>query len=98
MAHLQGGSHMDAREGAKVSRVSLESFPFERCDFLKIDCEGAEYQIFANMTDETLKKIKRIAAEFHPFNETWHTELMTRLDRFFDLETIEGGIVIGAAK
>lgn len=95
---LQGGSFMDAGDGAEVERISINDVKFDRCDFFKMDCEGAEYQIFDDMTDETLKKIKRIAAEFHPFNKVWHDELMTRLDKFFDLETIEGGVVIGVAK
>lgn len=96
--NLQGGSFMDAENGTEVERVSINDAPFEKCDFFKIDCEGAEYQIFSDMTDKTLKKIKRIAAEFHPFNKEWHDELMERLNKFFDLETIYGGIVVGKAK
>jgi FkbM family methyltransferase len=95
---LQGGTFMDAEDGIEVKRISINDVKFDRCDFFKIDCEGAEYQIFDDMTDETLKKIKRIAAEFHPFNDEWHRELIARLNRFFELETIHGGIVIGVAK
>lgn len=98
MIALQGGSHMDAPQGSVVKRISLDSVGFDQCDFLKIDCEGAEYQIFDNTSDKTLKKIKRIAAEFHPFDKAWHDETMERLDKFFELETIHGGIVLGAAR
>ena len=35
------------------------------CDFLKMDCEGAEYEILMNTPDDILKKIKCIALEYH---------------------------------
>ena len=34
-------------------------------NFLKIDCEGAEYDILLNTPDSYLKRIDRIAAEHH---------------------------------
>lgn len=37
----------------------------ERCDLLKIDCEGSEYEIFYSTPDETLGRIKRIVGEYH---------------------------------
>lgn len=42
----------------------MESIP--RCDLLKIDCEGSEYEIFYLSSSETLNKIERIVGEFHP--------------------------------
>lgn len=39
-----------------------------QCDFLKIDCEGAEYPIFKNSHDNIIRKIKFIAMEAHLFN------------------------------
>lgn len=35
------------------------------CDFLKIDCEGAEFDILFNTGEITLKKIKNICLEYH---------------------------------
>ncbi|NDB56848.1 FkbM family methyltransferase [bacterium] len=35
-------------------------------DFLKIDCEGAEWSAFSGTSKETFAKIQRIAAEVHP--------------------------------
>lgn len=35
------------------------------CDFLKMDCEGAEYEIIDAAPKETLATIKRIAMEYH---------------------------------
>jgi hypothetical protein len=37
--------------------------------FVKVDCEGAEYGIFKNVSSHTLKKIDRIAFEIHFFNK-----------------------------
>lgn len=35
------------------------------CDFLKIDCEGAEYEIIEATPIETLERIRNIAMEYH---------------------------------
>jgi len=37
----------------------------ERCDFLKIDAEGAEYEILFNTPPDYLQNIKYIALEYH---------------------------------
>lgn len=38
----------------------------KKCSLLKIDCEGAEYEIFESVTSSLLKKIKIICMEYHP--------------------------------
>lgn len=35
------------------------------CDFMKIDCEGAEYDILMNTPKDLFKKIRKISLEFH---------------------------------
>lgn len=40
----------------------------EKVDFLKVDCEGCEYQIFKNASKKTLNKIQYLAMEAHLFN------------------------------
>lgn len=35
------------------------------CDLLKMDCEGAEYEIISSASAETLKKINKIIMEYH---------------------------------
>jgi FkbM family methyltransferase len=37
----------------------------ERCQFLKLDCEGAEYAILYNLLPEYYRRIDRIALEYH---------------------------------
>ena len=57
----------------KIKVLSLNDF-FQReeiinCNFLKIDCEGAEYPILMNADTYTLKKIQKIAMEWHRFSD-----------------------------
>lgn len=56
----------------------------KQCDFLKIDCEGSEYEIFANPDKPSLNKIKFIAFEVHLFNknmEKKYQKLLTTLTK-----------------
>lgn len=43
----------------------VEQHKLQKIDFLKIDCEGAEYEIFRSMPLEVLAMIKQIAMECH---------------------------------
>ncbi len=48
--------------------VVLEEWAKEnevKIDFLKIDCEGGEWEIFPNMSSEFLKSIPKIVLEYH---------------------------------
>lgn len=53
----------------KVSTITLEdifiSNKLKKIDFLKIDTEGAEYNILLNSPSKILRKIDRIVIEFH---------------------------------
>jgi len=53
--------------GIKVETIALDKIVEEmgRCDLLKVDCEGGEYEIFYNAAPETLRKIDRIVCEYH---------------------------------
>lgn len=37
----------------------------ERCDFLKMDCEGAEFEIILNTPSKVLRKISKMEIEYH---------------------------------
>jgi FkbM family methyltransferase len=43
----------------------FERSKIERCDFLKIDCEGAEYDILFGASEVALRRIWRVAMEYH---------------------------------
>ena len=55
-----------------VATVTLEHVlqreEINRCHFLKLDCEGAEYDILQNATRDVLSIIDRIALEWHRFD------------------------------
>jgi FkbM family methyltransferase len=52
----------------------------ERCDLLKLDCEGAEYQVLRAVPAGLWPRIERIALEYHPApaGESWSGEKLTR--------------------
>jgi FkbM family methyltransferase len=43
----------------------FETFKLKTCDLLKMDCEGAEYDILFHTRPSTLQKMKRICLEYH---------------------------------
>jgi FkbM family methyltransferase len=43
----------------------LDDLQIEKCDLLKIDCEGAEYEILHNTSQSSFDKIARISMEAH---------------------------------
>ena len=57
------------RATTQVSSITLAELlhesQIETCDYLKMDCEGGEYDILFNSSTETLFKIKRICMEVH---------------------------------
>ena len=70
------GQHRTAGDGSDRSGAPIEvpattlAAVFERlsiarCDFLKIDCEGAEFEILLGLADAALARIARIALEYH---------------------------------
>ncbi|MDP3790211.1 MAG: FkbM family methyltransferase, partial [Candidatus Omnitrophota bacterium] len=66
-----GGHSMFNGSGGfiEIDTVSLSDIfddnGLSHCDFLKMDCEGAEYEILYNTPLEYLKRIKSISMEYH---------------------------------
>ena len=58
----------------------IEDYSIEQIDFMKIDCEGGEYDIFTDENSEFLQSVKKIVIEFHL--DTLETKLQFR--RFRD--------------
>jgi len=48
----------------------FKDYKIKSCDFLKIDCEGCEYEIFKKISSQTLSRINYIAMEIHLFTPT----------------------------
>lgn len=55
--------------GVAVQCIGLDDVvreqSIERCDLLKLDCEGSEYEILESCSPETLARVQKITAEFH---------------------------------
>lgn len=76
---LSGGNHLDGishdSKGLEVQRITvsgmnindfLHEYSIDYIDFLKIDCEGSEYEIFEAIDVDYLKNnIGKIVGEFH---------------------------------
>jgi FkbM family methyltransferase len=70
----EGGYHSiesDRMWGHGVSVPALcldtifDSYNVACCDFLKVDCEGAEHRIFHSLSAKTFSRIRKIAMEWH---------------------------------
>jgi FkbM family methyltransferase len=61
---FQAGPQVEREE---VEQISLESLVCQMggVDLMKMDCEGAEFDIFFSTPAEALHKIRRIAMEYH---------------------------------
>lgn len=52
------------------------------CDYLKMDCEGAEYDILGSCPGPILKRINEIALEFHEFSPGQkHSQIIKILEK-----------------
>ena len=73
-------------ENVLVPSITLEQ-AFEAtgialCNLLKIDCEGAEFEILFNTPTTVLERIERIIMEYHDnVSEYSHDDLVTFLDQ-----------------
>ncbi len=69
MRSAQAGSPAAARNLALVESLSLadalDQNALTVCDLLKLDCEGAEYDILFHASEETLHRVRRIVMEYH---------------------------------
>lgn len=66
------GSHsleFKSKKAVSVETITLEEiferYSIKKCDFLKVDCEGAEYRIFRSVKPKIFTSIKKIVMEYH---------------------------------
>ena len=84
----------------KVKSITLNEIIAENhidcVDFLKLDCEGAEFEILYATTEENLKKIKMIGGEYHEHKKYTVDDLIAYLSRFGgDLKKVDTGGGVG---
>lgn len=69
----------------KPYKMSVKCQPFDRVmdrldvakvDYLKIDCEGSEYDIFQSLAPRQWKRIQKIVLEFHEYRADHRHELL----------------------
>ena len=65
-------------ERISVSTISLgqviERGQMTGVDYLKIDCEGGEYDICRNATSADWRRVRRVSLEFHEYSPGHHHE------------------------
>jgi FkbM family methyltransferase len=80
-ARTTGGSGTLAVATITLADVFAEQ-SIDRCDLLKLDCEGAEFEILLSLDQSLLARIDRISMEYHdsitPYS---HTALIGFLER-----------------
>ena len=68
----------------KVDVITLEDIfvmnRIQKCDFLKMDCEGAEYGIIFNTSPKYLRRIRKISLEHHPVDGYTKEDLINVLE------------------
>lgn len=76
------GGHSIYRKGGEFVEIDcitlkdiLRMNKIEKCDFLKLDCEGAEYEILFNTSENTLNKISKISLEYHEVSQYNYKDL-----------------------
>jgi FkbM family methyltransferase len=66
-----------------VPTISLAEFlaqnSINTIDFLKMDCEGAEYEIFFNCPANVFKKIRKISMEYHNLDDKRNSQALVKL-------------------
>lgn len=64
-----GGQNVSTTETLVVPCIALkdilDSLEAKQCDFLKMDCEGGEYEILYAADDDSFRRIDRICLEYH---------------------------------
>jgi len=67
----------------------------DRYALLKVDIEGAEYEMFESVSIENLKKVDRIVMECHATEKDTYANLYLKLSQVFDIVTYgeDGGTI-----
>ena len=67
----------------------IEQNNIDSIDFLKLDCEGAEFEILYATTEKNLKKIDKIGGEYHEYGKYRVDNLIAYLSKLGDVKKIE---------
>jgi FkbM family methyltransferase len=84
------GSGQELTSHVDVPAISIEQVLADACDLLKVDCEGAEFDIFDGIDDSVLRQARRIILEFHRTAGDPELLLQRLADAGFDARILEG--------
>jgi FkbM family methyltransferase len=74
ISSFEEGSPSDVSEWINVEATTLMDLiayhDIDQVDLIKLDCEGAEYEILMSAPHETLARVKRIIMEYHDINDS----------------------------
>lgn len=80
---LMTSSSAASRESVDVISLQtlVERYRIDRCDYLKLDCEGAEFEIILETDSTLLNRVQRIVMEYHDHlsNRYSHVDLLAKL-------------------
>lgn len=88
---IVGGNGYTKMEEVPTTTLSdiFLSNAIERCDLLKLDCEGAEYDIISQADESLLRKVHKIVLEYHPVAGRSSDIISRKLRRVgFDVKTL----------
>ncbi|MDP2673193.1 MAG: FkbM family methyltransferase [Nanoarchaeota archaeon] len=88
----------DTQKQISVEKISFKNFikKIPKINFLKIDCEGAEYEILFSLSKKELEKIKKISMEFHNYGKYNGEDLARFLQKNdFKVKLIQDGKMFG---
>ncbi len=88
----------ESQKEVVVEKISFKDFikKIPKIDFLKIDCEGAEYEILFSLSKKELQKIKKISMEFHNYGKYTGEDLARFLHKNgFKVKMVKDGKIFG---
>jgi FkbM family methyltransferase len=90
---------VDTKRIIKVPSVTLEDVlaqnALERINYLKMDAEGAEFDVILNTPRDVLHKVDKIVMEYHDFLSTGHShgQIVRRLQSCGFQVSVKGSII-----
>ncbi len=88
----------ESQKEISVDKISFKDFlkTIPKIDFLKVDCEGAEYEILFSLSKKELEKIKKISMEFHNYGKYTGEDLAKFLHKNnFKIKLVKDGKMFG---
>ena len=107
LSPLNVGGHsfyMQSKKSIDVECVGIndlvDRLRLPRIDVLKLDCEGAEYEILGALSSEGFQKVRRISAEYHNLSHARNGDSLVRflLEAGYEVTESEEHSVVYASR